>query len=78
MVEITTEQEKQSRDFVKAATLLAVHVHAVNEAIALNDMDLLKGSVEFGTEFSQKILAQVPEDIQMEVMLEVLAGAMGL
>lgn len=78
MTEITAEQEAQSREFVKVAALAAVHINAVNEAVKLGDMDLLKGSLEFGEQISTTILSQIPEDVRMEVLLELLGSALNL
>lgn len=78
MTYITPEQEQQSRDFVKVAALAAVHIQAVNEAVKLGDMDLLQGSLDFGNEVSTTILSQIPEEIRMEVLLELLGSALGV
>jgi hypothetical protein len=78
MTEFTPEQEAQSREFVKTAALAAVHINAVNEAVKLGDMDLLKGSLEFGEKISETILSQIPEDVRMEVLLELLGSALNL
>ncbi|URQ04784.1 hypothetical protein SEA_EMMA1919_203 [Streptomyces phage Emma1919] len=78
MIEFTAEQEAQSREFVKTAALAAVHINAVNEAVKLGDMDLLQGSLEFGEKISETILSQIPEDVRMEVLLELLGSALNL
>jgi hypothetical protein len=78
MTNITPEQEQQSRDFVKVAALAAVHIQAVNEAVKLGDMDLLQGSLDFGNEVSTTILSQIPEEIRMEVLLELLGSALSI
>ena len=77
MTNITPEQEQQSREFVKVAALAALHIQAVNSALEAGEVDALRGSMEFGQKIAEQILPQVPEDIQLEVVMDLLGSMLG-
>lgn len=76
-VKNTTDAETRSVEFVKVATLAALHIQAVNSAVQDGDVESLKGSVEFGEKVAQTILAQVPQDVQVEVLMDLLGTVLG-
>ncbi|QIQ63054.1 hypothetical protein SEA_MOAB_200 [Streptomyces phage Moab] len=71
------EAEARSLEFVKIATFAALHIQAVNSALEAGDLESLKGSIEFGEKVSKAVLSQVPQEIQMEVLLDLLGSVMG-
>jgi predicted nucleotidyltransferase len=71
------DAEAQSLAFVKVAALAALHIQAVNSAVESGNVDELKASVDFGNKVSETILAQIPEDVQMQVVLELLGSVLG-
>ncbi|XAO35366.1 hypothetical protein SEA_FRANCOB_202 [Streptomyces phage Francob] len=77
MTNITPEQEQQSREFVKVAALAALHIQAVNSALEAGAVEELKASMEFGQKIAEQILPQVPEDIQLEVVMDLLGSMLG-
>ncbi|WNN94758.1 hypothetical protein SEA_PHREDRICK_204 [Streptomyces phage Phredrick] len=68
------ELEARSRAFVKIAALAAVHIKAVNTAVEAGNMDLLKDGLEFGQKVSEGILSQIPQEVLMEVAIDMLAS----
>ena len=75
--QVTPEQDAQAKNFVKLAALAALHIQAVNSAIEAGAVDELKASVEFGQKITEGILPQIPEEVQMEVVLELLGTLLG-
>jgi len=64
--------------FVKVAVLAALHIQAVNSAIEAGETGALTASTEFGEKVSKAIMDSVPEDIAMDVMLELLGSVLGV